>query len=170
MNRGICGADNLNTRMQAALNPPRTEGWAPEMTYGDVVYRAGDRVMQISNNYDYQVFNGDLGRMLQIDTKQKNFTVRYESNTVTYAFDEVDQIRLAYAITIHKSQGSEFPVVIVPVLNQHYIMLQRNLIYTAMTRAAQLLIMIGAKKALSIAVHNVNQAPRHSQLAERLQM
>jgi len=170
MNRGVCGANNLNTRMQAALNPPRTEGWTPEMTYGDVVYRAGDRVMQISNNYDYQVFNGDLGRMLQIDTKQKNFTVRYESNTVTYAFDEVDQIRLAYAITIHKSQGSEFPVVIVPVLNQHYVMLQRNLIYTAMTRAAKLLIMIGAKKALSIAVHNVNQATRHSQLAERLQM
>ena len=126
--------------------------------------------MQISNNYDYQVFNGDLGRMLQIDTKQKNFIVRYESNTVTYAFDEVNQIRLAYAITIHKSQGSEFPVVIVPVLNQHYVMLQRNLIYTAMTRAARLLIMIGAKKALSIAVHNVNQEPRHSQLAERLQM
>ena len=170
MNRGVCGADNLNTRMQAALNPPRTEGWTPEMTYGDVVYRAGDRVMQISNNYDYQVFNGDLGRMLQIDTKQKNFIVRYESNTVTYAFDEVNQIRLAYAITIHKSQGSEFPVVIVPVLNQHYVMLQRNLIYTAMTRAARLLIMIGAKKALSIAVHNVNQEPRHSQLAERLQM
>ena len=170
MNRGICGADNLNTCMQAALNPPRTEGWSPEITYGDVVYRAGDRIMQISNNYDYQVFNGDLGRMLQIDTKQKNFTVRYESNTVTYGFDEVDQIRLAYAITIHKSQGSEFPVVIVPVLNQHYVMLQRNLIYTAMTRAARLLIMIGSTKALSIAVHNVNQAPRYSQLAERLQM
>ena len=170
MNRGICGADNLNTSMQAALNPPRTEGWAPEITYGDVVYRAGDRIMQISNNYDYQVFNGDLGRMLQIDTKQKNFTVRYESNTVTYGFDEVDQIRLAYAITIHKSQGSEFPVVIVPVLNQHYVMLQRNLIYTAMTRAARLLIMIGSTKALGIAVHNVNQAPRYSQLAERLQM
>lgn len=169
MNRGICGATNLNTAMQAALNPPPTSGWSPEVKYGDIVFRAGDRVMQISNNYDHKVFNGDLGRMLRIDTKAKTFTVRYDSNTVTYSFDEVEQIRLAYAITIHKSQGSEFPVVIVPVLNQHYVMLQRNLIYTAMTRAAKLLIMIGSQKAMVIAVKNVNQAPRYSELTRRLQ-
>lgn len=168
MNRGICGATALNRRLQAVLNPKNGQKWR-QLQVGDNAFCEGDRVMQVRNNYDIQVFNGDLGRITRIDTHDKRLTVLFDQGPAEYAFADVaEQLRLAYAITIHKSQGSEFPAVIVPVLTQHYIMLQRNLIYTAMTRAGKLLILVGAAKAMAMAVHNINQSPRYSRLAARL--
>jgi exodeoxyribonuclease V alpha subunit len=125
--------------------------------------------MQVSNNYDKNVFNGDMGRIANIDNKEKVFNVYYGgSKTEQYEFTEADQLTLAYAITIHKSQGSEFPVVIMPMLNQHYMMLQRNLLYTGMTRAKKLLILIGGSKSISMAVRNTRLEPRYSLLTRRL--
>ena len=166
MSRGQCGVFNLNYELQELLNP--REHGKSYLKSGDVSYRPGDRVMQIVNNYDLKVFNGDLGTYKGIDEGMESFTVLYDSGEVQYPMEDVDQIRLAYAITIHKSQGSEFPCVIVPVLNSHFVMLQRKLIYTAMTRASKLLIMVGSYKAMRIAVNNFNTAPRHSLLAHRL--
>ena len=125
--------------------------------------------MQIRNNYDKGVFNGDMGRLFYIDHSNKTFKVAFDGHTeVEYDFIEADQVVLAYAITVHKSQGSEFPVVILPILTQHYIMLQKNLLYTGMTRAKKLLIIIGNKRALSMAVNNIRQEPRFSLLRARL--
>ncbi|NCB33639.1 MAG: DUF3987 domain-containing protein, partial [Erysipelotrichia bacterium] len=132
------------------------------------LFRMGDRVMQTTNNYDKGVFNGDMGRILAIRHSDSEFVVRYDSNDVTYSFDDADQLTLAYAVTIHKSQGSEFPVVIVPILTQHYMMLQRNLLYTGMTRAKKLMILVGSRKAVSMAVRNSVREPRHTLLGERL--
>jgi exodeoxyribonuclease V alpha subunit len=165
MNRGNCGTHSLNDCLQHILN----SGHKPQFKVGDRSFKAGDRVMQISNNYDKNVFNGDMGRIGSIDSKEKVFSVYYgSSKVVNYEFTEVDQLTLAYAITIHKSQGSEFPVVIMPMLNQHYMMLQRNLLYTGMTRAKKLLILIGGSKAIGMAVRNTRLEPRFSQLTERL--
>ena len=165
MNRGNCGTRSINDCLQHILNA----GHKPQFKVGDRIFKAGDRVMQISNNYDKNVFNGDMGRIANIDNKDKVFSVYYgSSNVVKYEFTEVDQLTLAYAITIHKSQGSEFPVVIMPMLNQHYMMLQRNLLYTGLTRAKKLLILIGGAKAISMAVRNTRLEPRFSQLTRRL--
>ncbi len=167
MNRGQCGTTNLNRALQAVINPG-TSG--PEIqTFGDTRIRENDRVMQITNNYDLNVFNGDLGVVHHIDEEAGTFQVQFDTGVATYGMDEADQIRLAYAATIHKAQGSEFPAVIIPVMMQHAVMLRRSLIYTAMTRAARLLIMIGSTKALSIAVSNYRVSPRYSCLASRLQ-
>ena len=124
--------------------------------------------MQTSNNYDKAVFNGDMGRIASIDHHEKKFRVAFEGNAVDYDFIEADQLALAYAITVHKSQGSEFPAVIIPLLSQHFMMLQRNLLYTGMTRAKKLLIIIGSKKALSMAVNNARMETRFSMLLDRL--
>jgi exodeoxyribonuclease V alpha subunit len=125
--------------------------------------------MQTANNYDKNVFNGDLGSIVAIDRSRKHFVVAFEnSRQVEYAFDDADQLNLAYAITIHKSQGSEFPAVVIPLLTQHYMMLQRNLLYTGMTRARKLLILIGSAKAVEMAVKNIRMRPRYSQLPARL--
>ncbi|MDD5697611.1 MAG: ATP-dependent RecD-like DNA helicase [Victivallaceae bacterium] len=165
MNRGSCGTRSINERLQQLLN----SGHKPQFKVGDRVFKAGDRVMQIANNYDKNVFNGDLGRIANIDGKEKVFSVFYgDRKMVQYEFTETDQLTLAYAITIHKSQGSEFPAVILPLLNQHYLMLQRNLLYTGMTRAEKLLILIGGLKAVSMAVRNTRLEPRFSQLTQRL--
>jgi exodeoxyribonuclease V alpha subunit len=167
MNRGVCGAMNLNHQLQEALNSLGNRAWQQfETAHGP--FRVGDRVMQVSNNYDLQVFNGDLGRLHRVDNAGKRFSVQFDGNLVEYGQEEADQLRLAYAITIHKSQGCEFPAVIVPVLTQHYVMLRRNLIYTAMTRASKLLILVGATKALAMAVRNINESPRFSRLADCL--
>jgi exodeoxyribonuclease V alpha subunit len=167
MNRGVCGALNLNHQLQETLNPLGDRAWQQfETARGPL--RVGDRVMQVANNYDLQVFNGDLGRLVRVDNSAKRFTVQFDGGPVEYPQEEADQLRLAYAITIHKSQGCEFPAVIVPVLTQHYVMLRRNLIYTAMTRASRLLIMVGATKALAMAVRNINESPRFSRLADCL--
>ncbi len=164
MHRGSCGASALNALLQQALNP----NGSPAFRYGERVFRVGDRVMQITNNYDKGVFNGELGQIAGIDGTAKTFRVAFDIGVVDYGWDEADQVKLAYAVTIHKSQGSEFPVVIMPVLTQHFIMLQRNLVYTGMTRARRLLVMIGTRKALAIAIRNDRPAFRCSLLAARL--
>ncbi len=165
MNRGSCGTVAINERLQALLNP----GDKPEFRFGERIYRAGDKLMQTTNNYEKNVFNGDLGRLGRISLKEKTFTVIFEgSRLVEYNFDEADQLCRAYAITVHKSQGSEFPVVILPFLSQHYMMLQRNLLYTAMTRARKLLILVGSRRAVQMAVDNARLEPRFSLLTQRL--
>ena len=165
MNRGVCGTIAVNTRLQQALNG----GDKPQFRSGERLIRSGDKVMQTCNNYEKLVFNGDLGRVSQINTARKTFQVVFDGNrTVEYTWDEAEQIASAYAITVHKSQGSEFPAVILPMLSQHFVMLQRNLLYTAMTRARRLLVLIGSRRALEIAVRNTRLAPRYSQLTERL--
>jgi exodeoxyribonuclease V alpha subunit len=169
MNRGNCGTKLLNEQLQTALNPD--SGKKPFFIFGEKKFRSGDRVMQIRNNYDKGVFNGDMGRLIYIDHSNKTFQIAFDGNsTVEYEYVEADQIVLSYAITVHKSQGSEFPVVILPILTQHYIMLQKNLLYTGMTRAKKLLIIIGNRRALSMAVNNIRQEPRFSLLRARLKM
>lgn len=165
MNKGECGTVALNQTLQEILNgDPRK----PRLKFGDKTFKSGDRVMQIRNNYDKNVFNGDMGRIASINGGDKNFTIDFDGNHVKYEFNEADQITLAYAVTIHKSQGSEFPAVVVPILNQHFIMLRRNLLYTAVTRAKKLLILIGTRKAVSMAVSNFRVEPRFSMLLAKL--
>jgi exodeoxyribonuclease V alpha subunit len=135
---------------------------------GDRTYRVNDKVMQIRNNYDKDVFNGDIGRIAQIRDEDHEVIVSFEDRAVTYDFSELDEIVLAYAVSVHKSQGSEYPVVVFPVLTQHYILLQRNLIYTAVTRGKNLVIMVGSRKALSIGVNNNKTQQRYTRLGYRL--
>ena len=165
MHRGSCGTITLNERLQSALNPG---GHGPEFGVGERRFRVNDRVMQTVNNYDKGVFNGELGSIREIDGKKKTLTIDFDIGRVEYDWADVDQILHAYAITVHKSQGSEFPVVIMPLLTQHYVMLQRNLVYTGMTRAQKLLIMIGTRRALGLALRNNTPMMRHTRLAERL--
>ena len=167
MNRGTCGTKAINELLQDRMNPADS-GRKPSFSFGERKFRSGDRVMQIRNNYDKGVFNGDMGRISRIDHSKKSFLVRFDIGEVEYDFIEADQIVLAYAITVHKSQGSEFPVVIFPVMTQHYIMLRRNLIYTGMTRARKLLVLAGSRRAVSMAVDNARMEPRFSLLKERL--
>jgi len=163
MHRGPAGVSNLNRVLQDALNPG-----AIELAHGERRFRPGDKVMQIRNNYDKEVFNGDIGRIETIDTEARTIVVRYEDRRVRYETTELDEITLAYAVSVHKSQGSEFPAVILPVLTQHYLLLQRNLIYTAVTRGKQLVILIGTRKALAIALKNADTRERYSGLRSRL--
>ena len=165
MNRGSCGTTALNEQLSALLNNNSTK----QFQFGSRTFKLGDRVMQTTNNYDKNVFNGDMGQIIEIDASRKLFVVCFEnSRQIDYPFDEADQLTLAYAITIHKSQGSEFPAVVIPLLSQHYMMLQRNLLYTGMTRARKLLILIGSAKAVEMAVKNIRQRPRFSRLPEKL--
>lgn len=168
MNQGPCGVHQLNQRLQETLNPPQPGTPALRLPDGTAL-RPGDRVMQTVNNYDLGVYNGDQGCIDQVDAAAGTLTVAFDANRVLYPPDDVEQLRLAYATTIHKSQGSEFPAVIVPLLGQHFVMLRRNLVYTAMTRARRLLVLLGSRQALAMAVRNTHQAPRYSRLAERLQ-
>ena len=163
MNRGICGTVQLNERLQTLLNPEKAG-----FRSGERIFHAGDKVMQISNNYDKGVFNGDMGTILSIHHAENTFTVRYDLGDLVYNFTEAVQLAPAYAVTVHKSQGSEFPAVILPLLTQHFMMLQRNLLYTGMTRAKKLMILIGSRKAVSMAVRNFVREPRHTLLRERL--
>ena len=163
MQRGELGARNLNQVLQKALNPegPAIErfGWT---------FRTGDKVMQVENDYDRDVFNGDIGRIAAIDTGVRTVTVRFDERDVAYTFDELDELSLAYAVTIHKAQGSEYPAVVIPIHTQHYPLLQRNLIYTGITRGRKLVVLIAAPKALAIAVRRVDAGARYTTLAERL--
>ena len=166
MHRGELGAANLNQLLQDAL----TAG-APGVTRGNRVFRAGDKVMQVRNDYDKDVYNGDIGRVDRIVTggdAEDSVVVRFDDREVPYSVDELDELQLAYAATVHKSQGSEYPAVVVPVHTQHFVMLQRNLLYTAVTRARQLVVLVGTRKALGIAVRNGDVALRGSRLAFRL--
>jgi len=164
MHKGVVGATNLNRRLQETLNPG--EGGVAR---GDRVFRVNDKVMQIRNNYDKDVFNGDIGRITAISTEEKVLTVLIDGREVVYDFSELDEIVHAYAVSVHKSQGSEYPAVIFPVLTQHYILLQRNLIYTAVTRARRLAVIVGTRKALAIGVKNMRTDRRYTLLRERLQ-
>ena len=166
MNKGTCGTAEMNTRLQELLNPGTKEC----IRSGERHFKQGDRVMQTSTNYDLQTFNGDQGIIERIDEKKKKFTVLFDGDRpVEYGFEDADQLTLSYAITVHKSQGCEFPAVVLPILSQHSIMLQRNLLYTAVTRAKKLLVLIGGRKAIYAAACNTRQAPRYSLLAERFQ-
>ena len=146
-----------------ALNP----GGAQVERFGSV-YRTGDKIMQIRNNYDKDIFNGDIGRIVKIDEHARDVCVSFEGRTVKYRFEELDELALSYAVTVHKSQGSEYPCVIVPMHTQHFIMLKRNLLYTAVTRARRLVVLIGTKKAIAIAVRSADAAQRYTTLRHRL--
>ncbi|MDE2321358.1 MAG: ATP-dependent RecD-like DNA helicase [candidate division NC10 bacterium] len=164
MQKGPIGAMQLNQVLQALLNPS-----GPELLRAGRLYRRGDRVMQIRNNYEKDVYNGDIGRIIKLDLEDREVTVRFDDRPVTYDFNELDELVLAYAVTIHKSQGSEYPVVIIPVHTAHYVMLQRNLLYTAITRGRRLVVLVGTKKAIAIAVKNQKIQQRYTGLVARLQ-
>ena len=163
MQRGVVGAANLNLLLQQALNPS-----GPSLGRGGYTYRQGDRVMQQRNNYDKDVFNGDLGYIREVDTEERTLKVDFDGKWVEYDVTELDELTLAYATTIHKAQGSEYPIVVMPVLMTHFVMLQRNLIYTGITRAKKICVLLGAAKALAYAVRNVSVLKRNTRLKERL--
>ena len=163
MQRGVVGAANLNLLLQQALNPS-----GPSLSRGGYTYRQGDRVMQQRNNYDKDVFNGDLGYIREVDTEERTLKVDFDGKWVEYDVTELDELTLAYATTIHKAQGSEYPIVVMPVLMTHFVMLQRNLIYTGITRAKKICVLLGAAKALAYAVRNVSVLKRNTRLKERL--
>jgi exodeoxyribonuclease V alpha subunit len=164
MHKGAVGAVHLNRRLQETLNPG--EGGVAR---GERVYRVNDKVMQIRNNYDKDVFNGDIGRITAISDEEKELAVLIDGREVVYDFGELDEIVHAYAVSVHKSQGSEYPAVIFPVLTQHYILLRRNLIYTAVTRARRLAVIVGTRKALAIGIESTRAERRCTLLRERLQ-
>ncbi|MBN2002985.1 MAG: ATP-dependent RecD-like DNA helicase [Anaerolineae bacterium] len=166
MHRGAAGVGALNQRLQERLNPP--EPRKAECTHGSRTFRTGDRVMQIRNDYDRQVFNGDMGRVTAMDLEEHTLTVDFDDVAVVYEFAQLDELVHAYAVSIHKSQGSEFPVVVIPLLTQHYMMLQRNLLYTGVTRAREMVVLVGDQRAIAIAVRNNKIAQRNTRLAERL--
>ncbi|MCD8149590.1 MAG: DUF4186 family protein, partial [Clostridiales bacterium] len=164
MQRGICGAANLNQLLQEALNPSGIY-----LRRGGTQYRLRDKVMQIRNDYDKEVFNGDIGIIVRVDTEDTELTVDFDGREVVYDVTELDELVLAYATTIHKAQGSEYPIVVMPFTMSHYVMLQRNLLYTGVTRAKKILVLIGEKKAVAYAVRNETTTARNTKLAERLQ-
>ena len=166
MNRSLLGARNLNQVLQTALNPG--DG-GPEVERFGWTFRIGDRVIQTENNYDQDVFNGDLGIVEKINRIEQVLTVNFEGRAVEYDFGDLDELALAYVLSIHKSQGSEFPCIVIPLHTQHYLMLQRNLLYTAVTRGKKLVILVGTKKALSMAVRRVDTGQRYTALRMRLQ-
>lgn len=163
MQRGVMGAANLNMALQTVLNPGQVS-----LNRSGYSFRQGDRVMQLRNNYDKEVFNGDLGYIERVDMEDRTLFVCFDGRTVEYDVSELDELTLAYATTIHKSQGSEYPIVVMPVLMTHYVMLQRNLIYTGITRAKKICVLVGTKKALSFAIRNLSVLKRNTKLKERL--
>ena len=167
MTRGEVGTRNLNTVLQQLINPPSAA--KAELVRGGMALRVGDRVIQKVNDYDREVFNGDLGVIAAIDVEEQDVTVQFADRRVSYDYADLNEIALAWAITIHKSQGSEYPVVILPIYMQHYLMLSRNLIYTGLTRAKQLAILVGPQKAIALAVRQVKDQQRYTLLDQRLQ-
>lgn len=165
MYQGAAGVANLNMLLQAGLNAPGRQG---ERRMGGRVLRVGDKVMQTVNNYDKSVFNGDIGRITALDVVEQTISVNMDGQPVVYDFLEADELVHAYAITVHKSQGSEYPCVVIPMTTQHYMMLQRNLLYTAVTRAKKMVVLVGTRKAISIALRNNKTADRHTALDWRL--
>jgi exodeoxyribonuclease V alpha subunit len=161
--KGSIGVISLNERLQATLNPV-----GPTLTKGERMYRLGDRVVQLANNYDKEVFNGDTGTIVAVDEVHGEILVDFDGSTVSYDFLDIDQLAPAWAITVHRSQGSEYPAVVLPVHTAHYALLQRNLLYTAITRAKRLVVTVGMTEALRIAVRNNAPVRRHSLLKERL--
>lgn len=165
MYKGTAGVEALNKRLQAALNP---QGQRAEKQIGNMLFRVQDRVMQTRNNYDKGVYNGDIGRVFGINFDDQSITVSFDGALVDYDFHECDELQHAFCISTHKSQGSEYPAIVLPLLTQHYMMLQRNLVYTAVTRARQLVVLVGQRQALNMAVNNDKVAERYSGLIARL--
>ncbi|MBD2512939.1 ATP-dependent RecD-like DNA helicase [Nostoc muscorum FACHB-395] len=166
MTRGVIGTRNLNTVLQQLINPPSPS--KVEINRGGNLLREGDRIIQLTNDYNREVFNGDLGIILTIDTVEQEVTVQYGERTVVYDYADLNEIALAWSISIHKSQGSEYPVIVLPIYMQHYMMLTRNLFYTGLTRAKKLAIVVGAKKAISLAVRSTDDQRRYTRLQQRL--
>ena len=163
MQKGIVGAANLNLALQEALNP-QGDG----LRRGGYLFRTGDKVMQIRNNYEKEIFNGDIGTVESVDLQERTLKVNFDQHIIEYEASELDELVHAYATTIHKAQGSEYPIVVMPVLMNHYVMLQRNLFYTGISRAKNVLVIVGTRKALSYAVRNVTVTKRNTFLKERL--
>ena len=163
MQKGLVGATNLNLALQESLNP-EGEG----LRRSGFLFRTNDKVMQIKNNYDKEVFNGDIGTIVSVDVADRTLAVEFDNRRIVYDAAELDELAHAYATTIHKAQGSEYQIVVMPVLMNHFVMLQRNLIYTGITRAKRILVMVGTRKALAYAVRNVTVTERNSMLARRL--
>jgi exodeoxyribonuclease V alpha subunit len=168
MNRSELGAQALNLRLQGVLNPPMRTAGAEVQRFG-WTFRVGDKVMQTQNNYNKEVFNGDIGRITAIEESARTVVIEYEGKEVPYDFGELDEITLAYSLTIHKSQGAEYPAVIIPLHTQHFKMLQRNLLYTGVTRGKKLVVLVGRRQALEQAVRNQDTNRRCSMLRTRLQ-
>jgi exodeoxyribonuclease V alpha subunit len=166
MYRGPAGVTALNNRLQSAVNPPGKS--KPEKVLFGQMLRLGDKLMQTQNNYDKDVYNGDMGRLTKIDLVEQTLAVNFDGRVVVYEWSESDQLVLAYAVSVHKAQGSEFPAVVLPLVTQHFMMLQRNLLYTAVTRARQLCVLVGSRKAVSIAVKNSRESERCTALGWRL--
>jgi len=162
MQKGSCGARSLNIELQKALNPLSSQGI---QRFGQM-FSVNDKVMQTVNNYDKDIYNGDLGFIKEIDQINHKIIVNFDNRLAAYSFDELDELQIAYAITIHKSQGSEYPAVIIPISTQHFPMLQKKLLYTAISRGKQLVILVGQKKAIAIAVKNQKALDRYSKLKE----
>jgi exodeoxyribonuclease V alpha subunit len=165
MYRGVIGVQTLNERLQAALNPP---GQLAERAIGGRVFRVGDKVIQMRNNYDKEVFNGDVGHIHSIDFTEQTMTIAIDSRFVEYDWADASELTHAFAMSVHRSQGSEYSAVVIPVMTQHYLMLQRNLLYTAVTRAKKLVVLVGSRKAIAMAVKNNAVLFRYSGLAWRL--
>ena len=163
MHRGLLGVENLNFELQQRLNPN-----GQELVRSARRFRIRDKVMQSINNYEKEVFNGDIGIIEGIDREEQELSVRFDDRVVGYDFSELDELMLAYAISVHKSQGNEYPAVVIPLLTQHYLLLQRNLLYTAITRAKRLVVIVGVKKALAMAVKNARVEQRYTLLGTRL--
>ncbi len=165
MHRGVAGAGNLNKKLQEALNPGENI-----IIRGDRGFRINDKVMQIKNNYDKEVFNGDIGKITKINADEQALVISFDGREVVYEFADLDEIVLAYAVSVHKSQGSEYPAVVIPILIQHYMLLQRNLIYTAVTRGKSLVVIVGTRKALAIGIKNNKTQKRYTYLKQRLRI
>ncbi len=163
MHRGVAGVTNVNVQLQEALN-----GSTDGISRAGRFFKVGDKVLQTRNNYEKDVYNGDIGRVVRIDREVQELRVEFDGRIISYEFSELDELILAYAISVHKSQGSEYPAVVIPILTQHYLLLQRNLVYTAITRGRKLVYLVGTKKALSIAIRNDRPHRRCSLLAQRL--
>jgi exodeoxyribonuclease V alpha subunit len=166
MNVSELGTRNLNARLQEVLNPP---GAGPEVDRYGWKYRVGDKVLQTQNDYQKEVFNGDIGRIKAIDSSEKDLVVDYDGKEVPYDFGELDELMLAYATSVHRAQGCEYPAVVMPLHTQHFLMLQRNLLYTGITRGKRLVVLVGSRKALELAVQRQDTARRYSALCRRLQ-
>ena len=148
------------------INPPSEE--KTQLVRGDSILRMGDRVMQLKNDYNKEIFNGDLGQVMEFDPIDKKVIINFDDRDITYDYADLNEITLAWATSIHKSQGSEYPVVILPLYTQHYVMLSRNLFYTGLTRSKKLALIVGSEKAIAIAVKQVKQQQRYTKLKERL--
>jgi exodeoxyribonuclease V alpha subunit len=166
MHRGSAGVGKLNELLQAKLNPPNAN--VAHYQAGSRLYRVGDKVLQLRNNYDKDVFNGDVGFIEAINLEDGIAAIRFDDRLVEYELSDLDEVTLAYAMSIHKAQGSEYPIVVIPLLTQHYMLLQRNLLYTGITRAKQMVVLVGTRKAIAIAVNNNRVDQRWSGLARRL--